>query len=79
VLEKIFQSSLKSFAKEHCLLDQVWNRDPGKTVSQVLKESEKAVGAPITIKSYVCYKLGEGIQKATEDFAEEVKKAGGSA
>ena len=78
VLEKIFQSSLKSFAKENCLLDQVWNRDPSKTVSQVLKEAEKTVGAPVAVTSFVRYKLGEGIEKAAEDFAEEVKKAGGA-
>ena len=78
VLEKIFQSSLKSFAKEHCLLDQVWIHEPSKSVGQALKDSEGKVGAPVKIASYVRYALGEGIEKPPEDFAEEVKKAGGA-
>ena len=78
VLEKIFQSSLKSFAKENCLLDQVWIHDPSKSVGQALKDSEGKVGAPVAIKNFIRYALGEGIEKATEDFAEEVKKAGGA-
>jgi elongation factor Ts len=78
VLEKIFQSSLKSFAKEHCLLDQVFVIDPSKSVGQALKDAEGRVGAPVAIASYIRYALGEGIEKATEDFAEEVKKAGGA-
>ena len=78
VLEKIFQSSLKSFAKENCLLDQVWIHEPSKSVGQALKDAEARVGAPVKIASYVRYALGEGIAKATEDFAEEVKKAGGA-
>ncbi len=77
VLEKIFQSSLKSFAKEKCLIDQPFIHDPSKSVGQVLKEAEKTAGAAITLKDYVFYKLGEGIEKAADDFAEEVKKAAG--
>lgn len=77
VLEKIFQSSLKSFAKEKCLIDQPFIHDPSKSVGQVLKEAEKTAGAAITLKGYVFYKLGEGIEKAADDFAEEVKKAAG--
>lgn len=78
VLEKIFQSSLKSFAKENCLLDQAFVHDPGKTVAQALKEAEKSVGAPVKLTSFVVYKLGEGIEKKEEDFAAEVAAAAGS-
>jgi elongation factor Ts len=78
VLEKIFQSSLKSYAKEHCLLDQPYIHDSTKTVGQALKDAEGRVGAPVKIASFVFYKLGDGIEKPVEDFADEVKKAGGS-
>jgi elongation factor Ts len=78
VLEKIFQSSLKSYAKEHCLLEQPYIHDSSKSVGQALKDAEGKVGAPVTIASFVRYALGEGIEKAVEDFADEVKKAGGA-
>ncbi|MFV0367379.1 MAG: translation elongation factor Ts [Hyphomicrobiaceae bacterium] len=79
VLEKIFQSSLKSFAKEHCLLDQPSIYDTSKTVSQMVKEAEKEAGAPVELKGFVFFVLGEGVDKGEEeDFAEEVRKAGGA-
>ncbi|MCB1527587.1 MAG: elongation factor Ts [Hyphomicrobiaceae bacterium] len=79
VLEKIFQSSLKSFAKEHCLLDQPSIYDTSKTVSQMVKEAEKDAGAPVELKDFVFFVLGEGVDKGEEeDFAEEVRKAGGA-
>jgi elongation factor Ts len=74
VLEKIFQSSLKSYAKENCLLDQAYIHDPAKTVAQALKEAEGKIGGPITCTGFRRYALGEGIDKKTEDFAAEVAK-----
>ncbi|MCB1522383.1 MAG: elongation factor Ts [Hyphomicrobiaceae bacterium] len=78
VLEKIFQSSLKSFAKEYCLLDQPFIHDSSKSVAQALKDVEKAAGAAVTIVGYVRYALGEGIEKAEDDFAAEVAAAAGT-
>jgi elongation factor Ts len=75
VLEKIFQSSLKSLAKERCLLDQLYALDNSKTVAQALKDAEGAVGGPIKCAGFVRYKLGDGIDQKKEDFAEEVRKA----
>lgn len=75
VMEKILASSLKSYAKDNTLLEQAWVHDSTKTVSQVLKEEEKRAGAPIEIKGYVRYALGEGIEKKEDDFAAEVAAA----
>jgi elongation factor Ts len=76
VLEKIFQSSLKSLAKEKCLLDQVYALDNAKSVGQAVKDAEGKVGAPVTLAGYVRYGIGEGIEKKEEvGFAEEVARA----
>lgn len=78
VLEKIFQSSLKSFAKEHCLLDQPSIFDTSKTIAQMVKEAEKDAGGAIALKNFVFYVLGEGIEKGEgDDFADEVAKMAG--
>lgn len=79
VMEKIIQSGLKSFAKEACLLDQVYVHDTTKTVAQALKEAESQLGAPIKVAKFVRYQLGEGIDKQAGDFASEVAKAAGAA
>ncbi len=74
VLEKIAESVLKTYAKEHCLLDQAFVLDDTKSVGQAVKEAEKTAGAPIKLAAFVRYALGEGIEKATDDFAAEVAK-----
>ncbi len=75
VLEKIFQSSLKSYAKDNCLLEQAYIHDPAKSVAQALKDAEGKIGGPIKCTGFRRYALGEGIDKKTEDFAAEVAKA----
>jgi elongation factor Ts len=72
VLEKIVESGLKSYAKEFCLLDQVYIHDGAKSVAQVLKEAEGKVGGAVKIASFVRFALGEGIEKEETDFAAEV-------
>jgi elongation factor Ts len=79
VLEKIVESGLKSFYKEVCLIDQpsIHADHANKTIGQVVKDTEKAAGAPISLKAYVRFALGEGIEKEVSDFAAEVAAAAG--
>jgi elongation factor Ts len=72
VMQKIVESGLKSYFKEVTLLEQPFVHDPSKTVTQVLKEAESKAGKPVTLKAFVRYALGEGMQKKTGDFAAEV-------
>lgn len=78
LLEKIVESGLKSFAKEHCLLEQMYVHDGSRSVQQVLKEAEGQAGAPISLTRFVRLQLGEGVEKAVDDFASEVAKVAGS-
>lgn len=79
VLEKIAESSMKTYAKESCLLDQSFVMDEAKSVAQAVKDAEKAAGAPIKLTGFLRYALGEGIEKKQEDFAAEVAKTVGAA
>ncbi|WP_131193806.1 translation elongation factor Ts [Lichenihabitans psoromatis] len=73
VLEKIVESGLKSYYKEVSLLDQPFVHDNTKTVAQAAKDAEKQVGAPIVVKGFLRFALGEGIDKPNApDFASEV-------
>ena len=67
VLDKIVESGLRSYYKEVCLVDQPFVHDAAKTVSQAVKEAEKSVGAPIAIKGFLRYALGEGIEKPADE------------
>ena len=75
MIEKITESGLKTFYKEQTLLEQPFIFDDKKSVGQALKESEGKVGGPIKVAGFMRYALGEGIEKATSDFAAEVEAA----
>ena len=75
VLEKIIESGLKTYYKEVCLLEQPFIHDSAKTVAQAVREGEKAVGAPVAVKGFFRFALGEGIEKQENDFAAEVAAA----
>ncbi len=66
--------------KEICLMDQVYVKaeDGKQSVQQYVDSVAKAVGAKITVKSFVRFETGEGIEKKEEDFAAEVAKQMGS-
>ncbi|HEY8579520.1 MAG TPA: translation elongation factor Ts [Beijerinckiaceae bacterium] len=75
VLDKIVESGLKTYYKEVCLIDQpsIHAEHANKTIGQVVQEAGKTVGAPVTLKGFVRYALGEGVEKAdAPDFAAEV-------
>ena len=80
VLEKIVESGLKTYYKEVCLLDQVsiHAEHSNKTIGQVVTEASKIAGAPVALKGFVRYALGEGIEKAEADFAAEVASMSGT-
>jgi elongation factor Ts len=78
MIEKITESGLKTFFKEQTLLEQPFIFDDKKSVGQALKEAEGKVGGPIRITRFARFALGEGIEKATSDFAAEVAAAGGT-
>ena len=78
MIEKITESGLKTFYKEQTLLEQPFIFDDKKSVAQALKEAEGKAGGPIKVTRFVRFALGEGIEKATSDFAAEVAAAGGT-
>ena len=79
ILDKIIESGLKSYYKEVSLLDQSYIHDGSKTVGQAVKEAEKVVGAPVALKGFARFALGEGIEKPDEpDFAAEVASMSGT-
>ena len=60
--------------KEICLMDQVYVKaeDGKQSVGKYIEEVAKANGANITVKGFVRFETGEGIEKKQEDFAAEV-------
>jgi elongation factor Ts len=61
VLEKIAEGKLKKFYEDHCLLQQSFVKDPGKTIDQLIKEAIATLGENISIRRFTRYVLGEGL------------------
>ena len=76
VIQGMISGRINKELKEICLLDQVYVKaeDGKQSVEKYVAEIAKANGANVTIKGFVRYETGEGIEKKEEDFAAEVAK-----
>jgi len=75
VIEKMVEGKLGKFYKEVCLLEQPFVKDPDKTVEKLVVEAVAKLGENISVRRFERFKVGEGIEKKTGDFAEEVAAA----
>ena len=76
VIQGMIQGRINKELKEFCLMDQVYVKaeDGKQSVSQYVASVAKANNANITIKKFVRFETGEGMEKKEENFAEEVAK-----
>lgn len=76
VIEGMIQGRIKKQLKDICLLDQPYVKaaDGKQSVEAYVAEVAKASGANVKVKSFVRFETGEGIEKKSENFAEEVAK-----
>ena len=72
VLNKIIEGRLNKFYEDNVLLDQPFVKDPSKTIGELVAEKIGSIKENITIRRFTRYKMGEGIEKKTDDFAAEV-------
>ncbi len=81
VIPKIVDGQIAKWAKEVCLLDQVWVKDPEgkKDVRSLLTDLVAKTGENVRVRRFVRYEVGEGLEKRADDFAAEVKKQAGQA
>src|SRR5256712_11108239 len=77
MLDKIIPGKLDKFFKENCLLEQAFFRDPDgkRTVQDEVNAAIAVIGENIQVRRFTRYALGEGLTKATKDFAAEVSAA----
>ena len=80
VIKGMIEGRIKKELKEICLLDQVYVKaeDGKQTVAKYVEQVAKENGANLTVKGFVRFETGEGIEKKEENFAEEVAKQMGN-
>lgn len=74
VVEKMVEGRIKKYYKDVCLMDQEFVKDSSKTISEVVNEAILAIGEKISIRRFVRYEMGEGLEKRVDNLAEEVAK-----
>lgn len=76
VIEGAVVGRLNKELKEVCLLEQVYVKaeDGKQTVGKYVEQVAKEAGAALSIKKFVRFETGEGLEKKEENFAEEVAK-----
>lgn len=75
IIEKMIEGRIRKYLEEVVLLDQLFVIDGKTKISEIIKGSEKDVGASVELKAFVRYELGEGIEKEEKNFADEVAEA----
>ncbi len=74
VLVKIAEGKLGTFFKENCLLYQAFAKDPSVTIEQLVDATAKKTGAKLEVVRFTKFVMGEGIEKRTDNLAEEIAK-----
>jgi elongation factor Ts len=66
IIEKMVEGRIKKYLKEITLLGQPFVKDPDQTIEKLLKSNNASV------KRFIRFEVGEGIEKKQENFADEV-------
>ena len=74
IIEKMVMGRIGKYYEENCLMQMEFVKEKGVSVEKHVAEVAKTLGGKITVKSFVRFERGEGIEKKQENFAEEIAK-----
>jgi elongation factor Ts len=74
IVDKIVDGRINKFLQESCLIEQGFIKDPDTTIKKLLAKLGAELGTDITVTQFTRYKVGEGIEKKSDNLAEEVAK-----
>ena len=77
VVEKMMEGRMRKYYEETVLLQQTFVIDGETQIAKLIEKASKDLGAPVEIEGFVRFKVGEGIEKAEADFADEVAQMAG--
>ena len=72
IVDRMVEGRIEKYIKEICLLEQPFVKDPDKTVQDILNEKIATIGENMSIRRFVRYEKGEGLEERQDDFATEV-------
>lgn len=75
IIERMVEGRIQKFYDDFVLLDQPFVKDPSKTIQTLLNEATQAIGEKLSIRRFVRYAMGEGLEKKVDTFADEIQSA----
>ena len=73
IIAKMVEGKVGKYYVENCLMNQAFVKDPSKTIDVVVKEASASMGKELSVKRFVRFEMGEGLEKKSQDFAAEVE------
>lgn len=74
IVDRMVEGRVKKYYEDVCLMNQAFVKDSSMTIKDVLTEATLKIGEKISIRRFVRYELGEGMEKRVDDLAAEVAK-----
>ena len=78
IVDKMVEGRIQKYFKEVCLLEQPFVKDPDKSVQDLVTEKIAKIGENISVRRFVRYEMGEGLEKRQDNFVEEVMAQAGN-
>ncbi|MEG1547180.1 MAG: translation elongation factor Ts [Clostridia bacterium] len=72
IINKMVDGRIEKYYKEICLLEQPFVKDPDITVGAMVNTAVAKIGEKISVRRFVRFEMGEGLQKRENNFADEV-------
>ena len=74
IIDKMVEGRIKKYYQDVVLMEQAFVKNPDQTITQLVNEATLKIGEKITIRRFVRYEMGEGLEKRQDNLAEEVAK-----
>lgn len=75
IIDRMVEGRITKYYEDFVLLDQPFVKDPSKTIQTLLNEATQSIGEKISIRRFVRYAMGEGLEKKADTFADEIQNA----
>ena len=72
IVEKMVLGRINKYYKDVCLMEQQFVKNPDMTIKQYLASVNKENGINLTVKRFVRFEMGEGLEKRADNFVDEV-------
>ena len=72
IVDRMVEGRIEKYYKENVLLEQAFVKDPEKNIATLVNEATLASGEKISIRRFVRFECGEGIEKKQSNLADEI-------